>query len=50
MFVMRNPGKNYGKMELNETVLTTILATDYKSPPLCLIVYEEDDKADKCDR
>lgn len=38
----RNPQKNYGKAEWSE-ILPTILATDYKAPPLCLIVYENDE-------
>lgn len=47
-FASRNPEKNYGKAAWSE-IAGTILATDYKAPPLCLIVYEEGD-SDKHDR
>ena len=36
----RHPQKNYGEYAWGE-VVQTILATDYKSPPLWLIVYED---------
>lgn len=38
---MRNPEKNYGKVEPSE-ILPTLLATDYKAPPLCIEVDESD--------
>lgn len=47
-FASRNPEKNYGKFAWSE-IAGTILATDFKSPPVCLIVYEED-SSDKHDR
>ena len=37
----RNPEKNYGKVSWDE-IAGTILATDYKSPPICMVIYEED--------
>ena len=40
--VMRNPEKNYGRFEPDADPAPTLLATDYKSPPLCIEVYEED--------
>ena len=39
--VSRHPEKNYGKVTWGD-IAGTILATDYKSPPLCLVIYEED--------
>ena len=47
-FASRNPEKNYGRLAWSE-IAATILATDYKAPPVCLIVYEED-SSDKHDR
>ena len=41
----RNPQKNYGTAEWSE-IAATLLATDYKAPPLVLIYDEED--SDKC--
>ena len=38
----RHPEKNYGKASW-DFVAGTVLATDYKSPPICLIVYEDSD-------
>ena len=35
----RHPEKNYGRPTWGE-LAGTVLATDYKSPPLCLIVYD----------
>ena len=40
--VMRNPGKNYGRLETVGDLMPTLLATDYKSPPLCIEQYEDD--------
>jgi hypothetical protein len=41
-YVMRNPQKNYGRIEYG-SVAGTLLATDYKSPPLVLnIEYDEE--------
>ena len=37
-----DPRRAFGKMTWNE-VAHTLLANDYKAPPICLIVYEEDD-------
>lgn len=36
----RNPEKNYGKVAWSD-IASTLLATDYKSPPICLLL--EDD-------
>lgn len=36
----RNPGKNYGDLVMTEGVQPTLLATDYKSPPVIVFEYE----------
>ena len=38
--MMRNPSKNYGNIEISDEVVPTLLATDYKSPPLMVETYE----------
>ena len=38
--ITRNPTKNYGKDGWDE-IAGALLATDYKSPPLCMILYED---------
>lgn len=48
-FVMKNPEKVHGEFRLQAEISHCILATDFKSPPVCLIVYEEDG-SDKHDR
>lgn len=35
----RYPQKNYGRVELSD-IMATILATDYKSPPIVIVKYE----------
>lgn len=48
VLVTRNPQKNYGRAEWSG-IAGTILATDYKSPPLCLIAYKEEYGQDNAD-
>jgi len=40
-YVSRNPDKNYGRVEWSD-ICGTLLATDYKSPPICLVIYEDE--------
>lgn len=44
MLTTRNPQKNYGKAAW-DIIASTILATDYKSPPL-LLIYENEPSLD----
>ena len=38
--VSRNPEKNYGEAAWGE-IAATLLATDYKAPPICMMIYED---------
>ncbi len=44
--MMRHPEKSYGKVEPSD-IAPTLLATDYKSPSLCIEIYEEDNDTEK---
>ena len=45
----RNPEKNYDKVAWGD-VIGALLATDYKSPPVCLILYDDETDSPKCDQ